>query len=1249
MKNFESFTNLYQLSKTLRFELRPIGKTMENIQTDGLLEQDSHRAESYKKVKVLIDRYHKAFIDEALSKCVLPVENCDQNNSLTEIYKYLTTKNHTEKEIDDFNKTMDNLRKRIVNALKKDTRFSRMDKNELILEDLLNNKLPNYSINEEEYNLIKEFRNFTTYFEGFKKNRANMYSEEAKSTAIGFRLIHENLPKFIDNIVVFQKVKESPVSEYFASVETEMEEMLQGISIEEIFKLGFFNQVLVQKYIDLYNAVIGGQVASEEDHRKGLNQYINEYNQLQKDKKDCLPKFKPLFKQILSDRIHASWQIENIENDNEVLKAIENAYETIDEEVISRKGSNLSLLFASISDFDQSGIYVSAKAITDLSQHVFKDWNAIDSALDAACRRLNQPKKKETEEKYTERIKKIRSHIESYSLSEIIESLVAFQPNPEKAIIGYFGDMGKREDNPSIIESIQLAYQDVEDLLKTGYPKDKNLALDRANISKIKALLDAFKELQFFIKPLLGSGKESGKDERFYSEFDNLWQTLDIITPLYNKVRNYATRKPYSTAKYKLNFENSTLLKGWDVNKERDNTSVLLRKDGLYYLAIMKKSCNKVFKVIQFDTLGECYEKIEYKQISTPYRDLPHVFFSKSGIKKFEPSQEVLDIYNKGSFKKGEKFSKEDLHTLIDFYKASIAKHEDWKKFGFEFSPTSSYEDISGFYREIEQQGYQIRFRKVSCTYIDSLVEQGKIYLFQIYNKDFSPYSKGIPNMHTLYWKMLFDERNLKNVVYKLNGQAEIFFRKSSLPIEAPTHPANQPIANKNPLNTKKESLFAYDIVKNRRYRYDKFQFHVPIIMNFKNMGSEKINEQVQEYIRQSEDLHFIGIDRGERHLLYLSVIDSNGKIKEQFSLNAINSKYNGTSYETNYHTLLEERGDDRTKARREWLVIESIKELKEGYLSQVVKIITDLMIKYNAIIVLEDLNMGFKRGRQKVESSAYQQFEHKLIDKLNYLVRKTSPIDEAGGLLKAYQLAKPYQNETGFQNGFVFYIPAWNTSKIDPVSGFTNLFDLHIVTMKQANDFFSKFDAICWNVEKKWFEFAFDYKNYTKKADGSRTQWTLCTQGSRIRTFRNPEKNSEWDNEEVDLTEQFRNLFESKNIDITSDLKTQILAQNDKDFFKSLIQCLKLTLQMRNSITNSEVDYLISPVADANGNFYDSRKANFSLPANADANGAYNIARKGLWMARKIKQSRPEDKVSLKITNKEWLHFVQNEPYFNY
>ena len=51
-------------------------------------------------------------------------------------------------------------------------------------------------------------------------------------------------------------------------------------------------------------------------------------------------------------------------------------------------------------------------------------------------------------------------------------------------------------------------------------------------------------------------------------------------------------------------------------------------------------------------------------------------------------------------------------------------------------------------------------------------------------------------------------------------------------------------------------------------------------------------------------------------------------------------------------------------KARQSWQTIETIKELKEGYLSQVIHKITQLMVKYHAIVVLEDLNMGFMRGR---------------------------------------------------------------------------------------------------------------------------------------------------------------------------------------------------------------------------------------------------------------------------------------------
>jgi chromosome segregation protein len=64
---------------------------------------------------------------------------------------------------------------------------------------------------------------------------------------------------------------------------------------------------------------------------------------------------------------------------------------------------------------------------------------------------------------------------------------------------------------------------------------------------------------------------------------------------------------------------------------------------------------------------------------------------------------------------------------------------------------------------------------------------------------------------------MLFDESNLKNVVYKLNGEAEVFYRKSSIKeSNAIIHKANESILNKNELNTKKTSIFKYDIIKDR-------------------------------------------------------------------------------------------------------------------------------------------------------------------------------------------------------------------------------------------------------------------------------------------------------------------------------------------------------------------------------------------------------------------------------------------------
>ena len=1237
-----NFTNLYQVSKTLRFELIPDKRTKDFLEQSDIIVKDEHRAESYKIVKKIIDRYHKAFIEDVLSKTKLQYANVGKSNSLEELYFLYTKTNKTDADKKLLEKVQEQLRKQIVEALKRDNRFKRIDKKELIREDIFK------VIEPEERALINEFQDFTTYFTGFHENRKNMYSADVQSTAIAYRLIHENLPKFIDNISIFQKILRSPIADQLPRLYNDMKEYLNVSSIEEMFMLDYYTDVLTQKQIEVYNAIIGGRTLDDGTKLQGINEYINLFNQIQKTRETRLPKLKPLFKQILSDRDAISWLPEEFESDQQLLEAVKEFSSKLNENIFTQ----LKELLLNLPSYNLENIYIpNDLALTDISQSIYGDWSIIKKGIIEKVKCENPQKKNEKNEKYDDRISKLIKSTESYSISYLNSCLSTY----EKDVCSYFTSLGaintENKQTVNLFIQIENAYSGIKELLGKGYPQDQNLSQDKKNVNQLKSYLDTVKSLQHFVKPLLGSGYEAGKDERFYGEMAVLWEELNRITPLYNKVRSRMTRKPYSIEKFKLNFENSTLLDGWDVNKERDNSCVILRKDGLYYLAIMRKDSNKIFANAPLATNEEdSFEKMVYKLLPGANKMLPKVFFSKSRIHDFNPPASLLEHYDQGTHKKGENFNIKDCRELIDFFKSSIKKHEDWSKFDFNFSPTESYEDLSGFYREVEQMGYKVSFSKIPTNYIDNMVDEGKLFLFQIYNKDFSKFSHGTPNLHTLYWKSVFDEKNLADVIYKLNGQAEIFFRKKSVNVKKPTHPANQAILNKNSSNHKKESLFAYDIIKDKRFTVDKFQFHVPITINFKAKGIRNINPIVNQYIQDNSNLHIIGIDRGERHLLYVTVIDNKGNIKEQFSLNQIVNEHKGNTYQTDYHCLLERREEERQKERQSWNTIEGIKELKQGYLSQVIYRIITLMVKYQAIVVLEDLNMGFKRGRQKVENSVYQQFEKSLIEKLNYLVDKSKCPEEPGGFLNAFQLTNKFTSfrEMGKQNGFLFYIPAWNTSKIDPVTGFVDMLHPKYESVEKARSFFSKFKSIRYNEEHGWYEFSFDYNDFTTKAEGTKTTWTLCTHGTRIETFRNKEKNYSWDNKEVQLTEEYNLLFKQYGIHSHENLKEAIATQNEKDFFERLTKLLRLTLQMRNSVTGTDIDYLISPVADENGIFYDSRICGNSLPENADANGAYNIARKGLWAIRQIRNTDNLDNVKIAITNKEWLVFCQTKPYLD-
>lgn len=1226
----EQFINRYPLSKTLRFSLIPVGETENNFNKNLLLKKDKQRAENYEKVKCYIDRFHKEYIESVLSKA-----------RIEKVNEYANLYWKSNKDDSDI-KAMESLENDMRKQISKQLTSTEIYKKRLFGKELICEDLPSFLTDKDERETVECFRSFTTYFKGFNTNRENMYSSDGKSTAIAYRYINDNLPRFLDNVKSFQKVFDNLSDETITKLNTDLYNIF-GRNIEDIFSVDYFEFVLTQSGIEIYNSMIGGYTCSDKTKIQGLNECINLYNQqvAKNEKSKKLPLMKPLYKQILSEKDSVSFIPEKFNSDNEVLHAIDDYY-------TGHIGDFdlLTELLQSLNTYNANGIFVkSGVAITDISNGAFNSWNVLRSAWNEKYEALHPVTSKTKIDKYIEKQDKIYKAIKSFSLFEL-QSLG--NENGNEITDWYISSIN--ESNSKIKE----AYLQAQKLLNSDYEKsyNKRLYKNEKATELVKNLLDAIKEFQKLIKPLNGTGKEENKDELFYGKFTSYYDSIADIDRLYDKVRNYITQKPYSKDKIKLNFDNPQLLGGWDKNKESDYRTVLLHKDGLYYLAVMDKSHSKAFVDAPEITSDDkdYYEKMEYKLLPGPNKMLPKVFFASKNIDTFQPSDRILDIRKRESFKKGATFNKAECHEFIDYFKDSIKKHDDWSQFGFKFSPTESYNDISEFYREISDQGYSVRFNKISKNYIDGLVNNGYIYLFQIYNKDFSKYSKGTPNLHTLYFKMLFDERNLSNVVYKLNGEAEMFYREASIgDKEKITHYANQPIKNKNPDNEKKESVFEYDIVKDKRFTKRQFSLHLPITINFKAHGQEFLNYDVRKAVKYKDDNYVIGIDRGERNLIYISVINSNGEIVEQMSLNEIISD-NG--HKVDYQKLLDTKEKERDKARKNWTSVENIKELKEGYISQVVHKICELVIKYDAVIAMEDLNFGFKRGRFPVEKQVYQKFENMLISKLNLLIDKKAEPTEDGGLLRAYQLTNKFDGvNKAKQNGIIFYVPAWDTSKIDPATGFVNLLKPKCNTsVPEAKKLFETIDDIKYNANTDMFEFYIDYSKFPRCNSDFKKSWTVCTNSSRILTFRNKEKNNKWDNKQIVLTDEFKSLFNEFGIDYKGNLKDSILSISNADFYRRLIKLLSLTLQMRNSITGStlpEDDYLISPVANKSGEFYDSRNykgTNAALPCDADANGAYNIARKALWAINVLKDT-PDDmlnKAKLSITNAEWLEYTQ-------
>lgn len=1275
MTNITDFNNLYPVSKTLRWSLRPIGATRHFIDENKILEEDRQKAKSYENAKALLDEVYKGFINSSLacfkddSKFYSIGDYHDLADALDSFQKDKTANR------DALYKASAICRNKIVGHMKQMDGFSAFAGSGKAREVLAHA----YEI-DELGELKSVFDRFSGYFNGFCQNRANLFSPEAKASSLAYRVVDVNFPKYHRNTKTLSTIKEKH-TELFIMMKNAAMSFFNVEDLDLFFSTESYCDYITQTGIDRYNLVLGGKTFDDGTKLQGLNELVNLYSQKNPEVKRRDLLLVPLYKQLMEERNRESFIPRQCESDTELSEVVRTT--ATDVPIIH----SLLSIISDYGNYDTGLVFVANKQVPSLSMDVFGSgkWNTFfELMIEMKRKEIQSYSKKEFLTKQQQKITEKITKQDFYSLRYLEEALNFGRSKNEN-----------KDDYPTLATVISSRAMGLSNTLSNClicYDKAVTPCSVKDNPSYIeilKAYLDSLLEASKFIKAFIPLA-DYESDPVFYEQFNGFEELYRKIVRIYDFTRNYVTKESPAEEKFKLNFNCPTLANGWDRNKERDNLCVILRKDGNYYLAIRNKMDDSSVLINGENCKPvngeEEYEKMIYKFLPSPSKMLPKVFFSKTGRQlPFGPSDALIAAYDakrQGDafyYEKGFGTERNYTTALIGYYINAIPQYGDWIEFGMTFKAPEEYESINGFYHDVEQQNYFITFEGVSKKVVDEMVASGKIFLFQIYNKDFAEGSHGKKNLHTMYWEYLFSDENLyRTHTIKLNGEAELFFRPSVSESVGVTHPKGTFLVNRNSRDGRHvpdkyhKEIYEYangrltslsdgakpwydvavikkadrNLIKGKRFTDDLFFFHVPITINYNADNTIDINTETCKMLIENPDCNIIGIDRGERNLLYVSVVNQKGELLYQKSFNQVPGSNN---VEVNYIEKLEDAEAAREEARKSWRTIGRIKDLKEGYLSSVISLITNLMVRYNAIVVLENLNAGFKRGRFKVERQVYQKFESALINKLGLVVSKEANDGEPRSIPVALQLAEKFESfeKIGTQTGWVFYVPAAYTSKIDPITGFANLFDLSDLTNYDKKlGFFRRFKSIKYDADELDFKFSFRYSDFKCLVKQSTNRiWLLSSRGERILHGKDGSSHKERP------TEKLCEILSSAGIDYKdgSDLVSKLagLSRNNAniclldEFYRTFVHIL----QMRNSCSATGDDYIISPARSDKG-YYDSRdyKIDGKYPCDADANGAYNIARKGIVMINKLRDNpKLEDFWNAsKISNEEWFDYVQ-------
>ena len=1191
--------NKIEIQKTLRAELKPYGKTDVNSFKD-VIERDRTRYESKREVMSMIDERHKTFLS-----CITdaPLDFTHLEDVLS---KFNTNKKDTtlKKELESLQKEMcAELVEWIASNNKAEfTRLTAATPAGIITE---------LSLQYPENKKLSLFTNFASYLIDYSNARSNMYSKANKHGSIAHRLITENFQIFVRNKTAYMQLLEK-IPNFKSDVQEALPQFADVISA--FASTDKYMMFASQDGIMRYNAVAGK-----------INEIINLHIQENPDDKKSFKKLrtKQLYKQLLFDAESVLQKFRKIHDEDELREVMKTLWEeTLD---FGKTIEELDELLCTIDNYDKNGIFIKKRGLSGLSKYIHDDYLTVSKQL---------------KKKYGKNA--MKTH-ESFQLSDIAEKNVSLND--------FFSDLKKYQ---SIALITYALINSSDDLLS-----DKSIC----DIHDFMENLNNFCRLS----GIIATTDNPEADAQFYNNYDERAEKTSAIKNAFNAVKSFVCRRPKDIEmKFPLTFNYPHFMEGWDFDKIVNNVygATLFTKDNRIYVGVLNRKAGMKFDDIRPAKPGEeFFHMVVYKQFGKPDKQLPNLFKSTA-------PEEITILMD--AKKEGRPY---DMAKLIDYYKRCL-KERYGNLYDLKFSETSEYKTFDDFTREVVQCTYHISFIDVPASQIDEWIESKKMYMFIVSTKDYAAGAHGSKELFTIFLENIFSKDNMHNDIIRLNGGARIMMRPKVLD-KSFTHKKGSILLCKrdvlgNPIPSEAYDLLSrhlngwtrsdeknlaqktmaeykdiiryktakYDIVKDKRYTRDMFTISLPITINagYKIHYAE-FNREVRRKFMKSDNAHIIGIDRGERNMLYITIIDKNGKTVLQKSLNMMDGY--------DFHMKLEQLENQRRDNQRNWKASGNIKHLKDGYSGKAVYEIYRLMLEYNAIIVMENLNEKFMTSRNAAFGTAvYTNFQNALINKLSYIVLKERKPLEEGGILNGYQFAYPVKEigENVNQIGAVFFVPAGYTSKVDPITGFTSLIDFsdYESSDKKAAKFTNSFDSIRIN-EHGLLETKFKHDKFKTHIKNTGCEYTCIADGQRILTHKNQETGG-WEYVDVDVRTEMNNMLEKYGISTSpgTDIKDEItkLRKNNPSIDKDFLTVMKTVMHMRNSNPHTGEDYIISPAVDKHGMTFDSRDIGNDAagrPTNGDSNGARNIALKALIMLNN-EQSNGEFK---SIKNTEWFNEI--------